>query len=138
MHNSVEMAFGIATCGSRPGVWDDRDGGVSPGLANSSRNGKDQAALAVLQLLRKSSLQRERDTARLTVSSRRVGGVVWRFREEDPPRQPAGVKFRAEVFDALNRVNFNNPSTTVTDAAFGTISVAKTPREFQFSLSVHF
>jgi Carboxypeptidase regulatory-like domain len=48
------------------------------------------------------------------------------------------VEFRADAFNAFNRVNFNNPSTTVTAGGFGTINSAKTPREFQFSLRFEF
>src|SRR4051812_6003126 len=48
------------------------------------------------------------------------------------------VEFRVDAFNAFNRVNFNNPSTTVTAAGFGAITTAKTPREFQFSLRFEF
>jgi hypothetical protein len=48
------------------------------------------------------------------------------------------LQFRADAFNAFNRVNFGNPNTTVTGSTFGTISSAKTPREFQFSLSIDF
>ncbi|PYR75417.1 MAG: TonB-dependent receptor [Acidobacteria bacterium] len=48
------------------------------------------------------------------------------------------LQVRVDAFNAFNRVNFNNPNTTVTSSAFGTISTAKTPREFQFSLRLQF
>jgi carboxypeptidase family protein len=48
------------------------------------------------------------------------------------------LEARADAFNALNRVNFNNPNTTVTAGGFGTVTGAKTPREFQFSLRFQF
>ena len=48
------------------------------------------------------------------------------------------LTFRAEWFNAFNRVNYNNPATVVTNTTFGTISTAKTPRELQFSLRYQF
>ncbi len=48
------------------------------------------------------------------------------------------IEVRADAFNALNRVNLNNPNVTVTNSAFGTINGAKTPREFQFSLRFQF
>ena len=48
------------------------------------------------------------------------------------------IEVKAEAFNALNRVNFNNPNTNSTDANYGTISGAKTPREFQFSVRFQF
>jgi len=50
-------------------------------------------------------------------------------------------EFRADAFNAFNRVNFNAPggnSLVVGNSAFGTITSAKTPREFQFSLRFEF
>lgn len=47
-------------------------------------------------------------------------------------------EFRADAFNAFNRVNYNNPNTVVTNSAFGTISSAKTPREFQFGFKFEF
>ena len=48
------------------------------------------------------------------------------------------VELRADAFNALNRVNYNNPAIVVTNSTFGTISTAKTPRELQFSLRYQF
>jgi len=48
------------------------------------------------------------------------------------------VEFRADAFNAFNRVNFNNPNTNFSAGGFGTITGAKTPREFQFSLRFQF
>jgi len=48
------------------------------------------------------------------------------------------VEFRLDAFNALNRINYNNPQMTVTSADFGTITSAKTPRELQFSLRFEF
>jgi Carboxypeptidase regulatory-like domain len=54
------------------------------------------------------------------------------------PISRAKLGFRADVFNVFNRVNFNNPNTTVTAAEFGRISTAKIPRQMQFSLRVDF
>ena len=48
------------------------------------------------------------------------------------------TEVKIDATNAFNRVNFNNPSTTVTNADFGTISTAKTPRELQFLLRFEF
>jgi hypothetical protein len=45
---------------------------------------------------------------------------------------------RADVFNALNRVNFGNPNVRRDQAAFGTISAARPPRQMQFSLRLQF
>jgi hypothetical protein len=44
------------------------------------------------------------------------------------------LRFDADVFNAFNRVNFNNPNTTVTAADFGRIGSARIPRQTQLSL----
>lgn len=44
-------------------------------------------------------------------------------------------QFRAEFFNALNRVQFGSPNTTVNSNAFGVItSQANAPRQIQFGL----
>jgi hypothetical protein len=48
------------------------------------------------------------------------------------------LEFRLDAFNAFNRVNYGNPSTTVTAAGFGAITSAKTPRELQFSFRFEF
>ena len=48
------------------------------------------------------------------------------------------LEFRADAFNVFNRVNYNNPQTVVTNSNFGTITTAKTPREFQFGLRFEF
>lgn len=49
------------------------------------------------------------------------------------------VQFRAEFFNALNRVNFNNPGTNVSSSsAFGRITAADDPRIMQFGLKFVF
>jgi len=44
------------------------------------------------------------------------------------------LRFAADVFNIFNRVNFNNPNTTVTAADFGRIGSARIPRQTQLSL----
>jgi hypothetical protein len=51
----------------------------------------------------------------------------------------AGLQFRAEFFNALNRPNFNNPSTNLNcTSSFGKISGAGSPRILQFALKLSF
>ncbi len=54
-------------------------------------------------------------------------------------RENANIEFRSEFFNAFNTPQFNNPSTTVTSAAFGTISsMSVNPRIIQFALKLNF
>jgi hypothetical protein len=48
------------------------------------------------------------------------------------------VEFRAEFFNALNRVNLGNPNTTFTSSIFGHITSANDPRILQFGLRYSF
>ena len=49
------------------------------------------------------------------------------------------LQFRAEFFNVLNTVNFNNPGTTVhTAASFGRITGADDARIMQFGLKFVF
>jgi hypothetical protein len=48
------------------------------------------------------------------------------------------VEFRAEFFNALNRVNLGNPTTNFTSSLFGQITGAQDPRILQFSLRYSF
>ena len=48
------------------------------------------------------------------------------------------LEFRGDAFNVFNRVNYQNPQLVVTNTNFGTITSAKTPREFQFSLRFEF
>jgi hypothetical protein len=50
----------------------------------------------------------------------------------------ARMQLRADVFNVFNRVNFENPETTVTDDDYGAISDAKIPRQMQFSVRLDF
>jgi hypothetical protein len=53
--------------------------------------------------------------------------------------QDLNIQFRAEFFNVFNRVNFNNPGTTVTSTAgFGRITAAQDPRIMQFGLKFGF
>ena len=51
-------------------------------------------------------------------------------------REPWKLQFRAELFNAFNQVNFNNPDTTVTDGTFGVITSANDGRLIQFALKL--
>jgi hypothetical protein len=48
------------------------------------------------------------------------------------------LEFRWEVFNALNKVNFDIPSRIFGTANFGRIFSAKSPREMQFGLRAAF
>lgn len=49
------------------------------------------------------------------------------------------LQFRAEAFNAFNRVQFGSPNTTVTSGSFGIItSQANSPRQMQFGLKLLF
>jgi hypothetical protein len=49
-----------------------------------------------------------------------------------------GMQFRAESFNVLNRVNFNNPNTTFTSSSFAKITSARDPRNIQLALKLLF
>jgi hypothetical protein len=56
-----------------------------------------------------------------------------------PIRERVQLQFRAEAFNAWNHPNFDNPNTSVTSTAFGTItSVSPLPRQFQLALKLTF
>lgn len=55
-----------------------------------------------------------------------------------PFRERWKVQFRTEFFNALNRTNFNNPSSIVTAGAFGTITSSADPRIGQLALKLVF
>ena len=60
------------------------------------------------------------------------------FKNFNLPRA-MNVQFRAEFFNLLNTVNFNNPGTTVSStSAFGRITGAQDPRIMQFGLKFGF
>ena len=54
-----------------------------------------------------------------------------------PIRERFKVQFRAELFNAFNQVNFNNPSATVTSSTFGRLTSALDPRLIQFGLKLN-
>ena len=48
------------------------------------------------------------------------------------------LQYRAELFNALNHTNLNNPGTTVTSGSFGRITGAGAPRIIQMALKLRF
>jgi hypothetical protein len=48
------------------------------------------------------------------------------------------LEFRAEVFDLTNTPPLNDPSGSFGSTAFGTITSAGNPRDFEFALKAHF
>lgn len=53
-----------------------------------------------------------------------------------PIRESFKLQFRAELFNAFNQVNFNNPVGTVTAPNFGRLTSALDPRLVQFGLKL--
>jgi hypothetical protein len=49
-----------------------------------------------------------------------------------------GMQFRAETFNVLNHVNFNNPNVTFTSSSFAKILTARDPRNIQLALKLLF
>ncbi len=60
------------------------------------------------------------------------------LRKNFPIYGTARMTLRADVFNVFNRVNFDDPETTVTDDDFGAISEAKIPRQMQLSVRFEF
>lgn len=49
------------------------------------------------------------------------------------------LQFRAEVFNAFNRVQFGNPATNINQSTFGRITAqANSPRDVQLALKLLF
>ncbi len=55
-----------------------------------------------------------------------------------PVSKRAALQIRAEVFNAFNNVNMNDPNTTKRSPAFGTISGASSPRIVQIVLRISY
>jgi hypothetical protein len=48
------------------------------------------------------------------------------------------LQFQADLFNALNHTNFNDPSVNLANADFGRISAAGPPRNVQLALRLTF
>ena len=48
------------------------------------------------------------------------------------------LQFRWEIFNVINKVNYNGPITALNSASFGQIQSAGDPRIMQFALKVDF
>jgi hypothetical protein len=53
------------------------------------------------------------------------------------PREGMSLMFQADAFNAFNRTNWNNPSTSATSTA-GQITSANPPRQVQFGAKFNF
>jgi hypothetical protein len=60
------------------------------------------------------------------------------LRKNFPIRESMNVTFQWDAFNAFNRVNYSNPSTTITGSTFGQITGANPPRQMQFGLKFNF
>lgn len=55
-----------------------------------------------------------------------------------PIRERLNLQFRAEFFNAFNRVNLNNPTSSISGAGFGSIRGSRDPRIGQLALKLTF
>lgn len=53
-------------------------------------------------------------------------------------KERVSFNFRAEFFNAFNRVNFGGPSSSISSAGFGSIKSARDPRIGQMALKIIF
>jgi hypothetical protein len=60
------------------------------------------------------------------------------LRKNFPIRESMLVTFQWDAYNAFNRVNYSNPSTTITGSTFGQITGANPPRQMQFGLKFAF
>ena len=58
--------------------------------------------------------------------------------KEVPVGDTMSLRFRAEVFNILNRVNYHQPVNNIGDGRFGQAVRTHEPRQFQLSLRVTF
>lgn len=69
------------------------------------------------------------------------GWAAWdlTLRKEYSVHEQIKLRFRADAFNAFNRVNLNNPNMNVNaDPGFGTINSDQPPRQIQFGLTLSF
>jgi len=72
-----------------------------------------------------------------------IEGPHWRqvdvsLRKQFRFSRTRNIELRAEVFNVFNTLNLNNPNTRTDDAAYGTITSARIPRQSQFQLRFQF
>ncbi len=60
------------------------------------------------------------------------------LQKEGALRESIKLQFRFDMFNLLNRPNFNLPNRIYGTSAFGSISSALDPRELQFALKLMF
>jgi hypothetical protein len=65
-------------------------------------------------------------------------GVNFSLLKNFPISERKRVQFRAELFNIINKANFDLPNTTYGSAAFGTIGFADAARQIQFALRFEF
>jgi hypothetical protein len=68
------------------------------------------------------------------------GSFTWDMGLEKniPLHDRFSLQFRAEFFNVFNRVNYGNPNTSASAAAFGTITSAGDPRIGQLAMKLKF
>jgi len=72
-----------------------------------------------------------------------IEGPHWRqadvsLRKQFRFGQHKKIELRADVFNVLNTVNFNNPNTRTDQSGYGTITGARIPRQSQFTVQFQF
>ncbi len=75
---------------------------------------------------------------RNSVTGPGYANVDWSLAKEWPLAGASRIEFRWEVFNLLNRANFNLPNRIFGNANFGRIFSAKSPREMQFGARLTF
>ena len=53
-------------------------------------------------------------------------------------REYLKLQFRAELFNAFNRANFNNPNTNIQGGSFGLVTTAGSGRSMLFGLRLDY
>jgi outer membrane receptor protein involved in Fe transport len=68
------------------------------------------------------------------------GYYSWDFslRKNFRVRESMGFMIQLDAFNAFNRINYGNPSTTVTSSSFGTVTSSQPPRQLQLGAKFTF
>jgi hypothetical protein len=113
-------------------VGDPHKDGISPAQAKAGETWFDKTAFAANAAGQLGSLGRNtlRGPARVNLDL----ALFKDFRLVDDHK----IQFRFEAFNALNRVNLNNPNTNFLSGSFGRIAGAGAPRTVQFGVKYLF
>ena len=118
----------------------DRPGRAARG-ADPRRSVRRRHGRATISIAPRSRRRRPAPTATLSaVHDREPVAAAERSRGNAHHSGPAtnNVQFRWEIFNVINHVNYNAPTTALNSANFGKILTAGDPRIMQFALKVDF